>query len=104
MPDEKENFLNSIRKDNFCSKEDEPLALMIFGACKLSPRHRERVFKWAGIRSNNPKARQWWRNLVKNKVFSKGQVHGDFEGDNAGIEFALLMNVAQGFIEKSIKS
>jgi len=40
--------------------------------------------------------------MEENGVFKNGKVYANLEGDTAGIEFALLVAVAQGYLKRKV--
>ena len=96
--EERERFLKHIRKDNLCGKEEEPLALLVFGALMKGPNFR-RACSFAGLSRHNKDAKKWWANMHNGGFMTTKKIHFNPEGENTGIEFCLAMIVARGYLE-----
>ena len=97
----KKKVLSALRKDNICSKEEEPLAMLIFGALNEGTNYRKAV-KFAGISRNNTDARRWWANLHKGGFMTTRRIYFNPESEHAGLEFCLAMNIAKGLMRMVI--
>jgi len=107
-------FLTMFEKDNIISIENiqEDIASLViagsfqFGCYKKS---REKIVSWINevIDMTQKKTINYfnkcWRNLEKNGVFKRGKVYANFDGECDAIEFSLLICVAQGLVERSVK-
>lgn len=79
---EKDKFLKHIRKDNLCGKEEEPLALLIFGALTKGPNFR-RACSFAGLNRNDEQARKWWSNMHNGGFMTTKKIRFDPESENS---------------------
>ena len=76
-----------------------------FGCYKKS---KEKIISWINeVIDMTPKKQQsyfnsCWRNLEKNGVFKKGKIYANFDGESDGVEFALLICIAQGYVERTV--
>jgi len=114
----------SVMKDNIITGQDwkETIATLLvcasfqFGCRK---KDKEKIMSWINkinYITTNPdsdidmsfKSRrlyfnQCWRNLEKSGVFKNGKIYANFDGECDGIEFSLLICVAEGYIERSVR-
>jgi hypothetical protein len=97
MENLRNELIISARKDNLCSKEEEPLMLLVAGALKEGPNFRKAA-KFAGISRRNINARKWWKNLHNGHFMTSKSIHFDMEEDT-GIQLCLAMAVGQGHLE-----
>jgi len=107
-------ILSSLIKDNYIAgKEDKEIisSLLVcgsfhFGCLKKS---REKIISWINTvvdmtkKKNLSYFNEAWRNLEKSKVFKGGKIYANFDGECDGIELSLLICVAEGLVERSVR-
>jgi len=107
----KEYWLELFEKENFIDVNDWKQtipALMIVGALQFGTTEeaKQKIMKWMGLeykRGMKQKVLYFfrcWKRMEENGVFKNGKVYANLEGDTAGIEFALLVAVAQGYLKR----
>ena len=108
-------FLLMFEKDNLISIEniEEDIAsLVIAGALQFGcyEKSKEKIVSWINevIDMTQKKTityfNKCWRNLEKNRVFKRGKIYANFNGECDGVEFSLLICIAQGYVERSVRS
>jgi len=106
-------IIKSLLKDNFISGRWEEMvaSLVLCGAFQFgcAEKAKEKIISWINeIIDMTPKKTQLyfkrcWRNLEKSGVFERGKVYANFDGENDGIELTLLISIAQGYIERTLR-
>ena len=104
-------WLELFKEENFIDvnnwKETIP-ALMIVGALQFGTTEeaKKKMMNWIGLKyvwGMKQKVLYFfrcWERLVENGVFKDGKVYANFDGEDAHIELALLITVAQGYIKR----
>jgi len=83
-------------KENFISKKDEKLFKYCLLILKNGWKKHEEIKKFLKLKR---KADKWFNNLKKNGYFARnGKIY--FDTEYPDVEFALMMNVAEGYIER----
>jgi hypothetical protein len=97
-------FLRNLKKDNMIgeNRDDELAALVCFGALDIGPQKKKEVSKWINetvplTSDDKKKIKTFWDNLSSGGAIEKGKVYFG-GGKDAGIEFALLINIAHGYV------
>lgn len=107
-------LLGDFEKDNLISIEkiEEDIAsLVVAGSLQFGcyQKSKEKIVSWINevIDMTQKKTinhfNKCWRNLEKNGVFKKGKIYANFDGECDGLEFSLLIGIAQGLLERTTK-
>jgi len=99
--------LRKMAKDNFIGekKDDQLAALVCWGALEIGPRKEDhpKVSAWISeamklTPGDKKKIAEFWDNLSSGGAIKKDKIYFG-GGEDAGMEFALLINIAQGYIK-----
>lgn len=103
-------IIKSLMKDDMIKGDWEGMvaSLVLCGAFQFgcAEKAKEQIISWINeIIDMTPKKTQsyfksCWRNLENNGVFKRGKVYANLDGEDAGIELALLICISQGFVER----
>ena len=86
-------------------------SLVIFGSFQFGcfEKSKEKIVSWINEDIDMTKKKtityfnKCWRNLEKNGVFKRGKIYANFDGECDGVELSLLICVAQGLVERSVR-
>ena len=86
-------------------------SLVIFGSFQFGcfEKSKEKIVSWINEAIDMTKKKtiayfnKCWRNLEKNGVFKRGKIYANFDGECDGVELSLLICVAQGLVERSVR-
>lgn len=107
-------ILSSLIKDNFLAGErDKEIisSLVVCGSFQFGcfEKSKEKIISWINVivdmtkKKNLSYFNKAWRNLEKSRVFKRGKIYANFNGECDGIELALLICVAEGFMARSVR-
>lgn len=107
-------ILNSLIKDNHITgEEDKEIigSLLVCGSFQFGcfEKSKEKIISWINTivdmtkKKNLSHFNEGWRNLEKSGVFKKGKIYANFDGECDGIELSLIICVAEGLIERSVR-
>ena len=107
-------ILSSLVKDNYITGvEDKEIiaSLLVCGSMQFGcfEKSKEKIISWINTivdmtkKKNLSHFNESWRNLEKSGVFKKGKIYANFDGECDGIELSLLICVAEGLLERSVR-
>lgn len=107
-------ILSSLIKDNHITGEEDKeviSSLLVCGAFQFGcfEKSKEKIVSWINAivdmtkKKNLSYFKEGWRNLEKSGVFKRGKIYANFDGECDGIELSLLICVAEGYIERSVR-
>ena len=107
-------ILSSLIKDNLITGEEDKeiiSSLVVCGSFQFGcfEKSKEKIISWINTMVDMTKKKnlsyfnESWRNLEKSRVFKRGKICANFNGECDGVELSLLICVAEGLLERSVR-